>query len=364
MSSYSGAQFAYNPAYQQPAYHNQHLAYQPAAPGAIPTSPNPYGPYYNYQPTSVPRYVPNQTPLPSTVFPVDLQQQQQQPIPRSPYRHIYDRKVHFDLPNTVQNPKSPIPGISTPNLSVPSPYGYAVGPVPSPAVSSASTYLVPGNYPPYYYNYRNPQDYIRDIHQTYRTFQDDQVHRDYILSLVKGPPVRYQDPNAKKKPEAPRPFFTDHHFNPTAFSGPFSSATRDMYYLQLVDFKGKDKNAPIREHLLLRPIRDGQLKDNRGILLTFVEQNSNNKSRGSQWALESLPDFDPTTSKDYIGYKNIGLVPNIERFMDLAVFVPVPLDGTPVDPTTNTIPLSSFQAWSAIVFMEARMRNFLIPQPR
>lgn len=134
-----------------------------------------------------------------------------------------------------------------------------------------------------------------------------------------------------------------------------------MYYLQLVDFKGKDKNAPIREHLLLRPIRDGQLKDNRGILLTFVEQNSNNKSRGSQWALESLPDFDPTTSKDYIGYKNIGLVPNIERFMDLAVFVPVPLDGTPVDPTTNTIPLSSFQAWSAIVLWRPGCETFDSP---
>lgn len=369
MSSYPTSQYVYP---GQP-----YSVYQQPAP--IPTSPNPSIGYYSYnnypQISPIPRYMPVQVPSP-TNLPIPEAQR----IPRSPYRHIYNRKVHFDLPNTVQNPKSPIPGFSNlnpvPQYNYPSPYPPSA-PTPS-VVHTASPNVFPVSQVqpvgpgPYYYpqtagKYYNTNEYIRDIHGTYRNYFDDQAQRDYFLSLVKAPLTKHLDPKKKlhRKSEPPKPYFPDRHFDTTAFSNPFSEADKVMYFLQLVDFKAGNKpNSPICEHLLFRPIKDGKLTGSRGILVQFVEQNKNNQSSGSQWSLESQPDYDPTSSDMYVGFKNIGFVPNIERFLDLAVFIPIPLDGTPKDPETNTIPLPSFQAWSAIVFMEARMRNYLIPQNR
>lgn len=339
----------------------------------------------------MPGYIPPNHSVLESHSPPKATVQEIQLVPRSPYLDVYDHKVHFNLPNTLQTLKSPIPGLAT--LTPDSRYIYR-DPFASAKRHSIITHTAPAAFATSptkvkshrhhspeksYYNsgigtgYFDPNSYVRNIHALYNTYQDERFYKDHILALVKGPVKKDQKEKkekkdkkstkkARSKSEPSKPFHIDRHFDATAFMNLFKESDRVFYYLQLVAFKvGEEPNSHTCEHMLFRPIKEGKLTGSQGILVQFVEQNKNKQSTVSRWSLESQPDFDPTSSKKYVGYKNIGFVPSIERFLDLAVFLPVPLDGTSRDPVTGTLPLSSFQAWSAIVFMEANMRNFLIP---
>lgn len=374
----------------------QGFAQQPQYPVASPAPPPQVYPQQQPYPQSY-APPPQQYPQPHPVA-YPQQQQQQQPLPdpiarsKSPYRHVVDRKVRFDLPNardfssaipqTPQISATPIPGAPQQYYYPPTAAAQHAPPSPNFApVSPQPNYAAPvptGTVPPTAYSswilefptsvdyFNNPQEYYRKLLQVQKIqqLQEQLAVNKHIYDLVQQPAVSTKE-NVKKH-QPPQPFFRDYHFNSDAFKGYSSDIRRSqMYYVQTVTFQaapahtGSSARAkpPVREFILLRPMKNNQTPSSTGILLQFVAQGTGPNSR---LALETQPDFDPKASRDYCGYRNIGVIKNVEYFLDIACFLPVPLENGGIDPSTGTIPVASFRAWSSILFMEAVRRNVLL----
>lgn len=272
---------------------------------------------------------------------------------KSPYSNINTAKVRFQLYNSTKNPKSPTPanpGVTyLPEQGYPGypAFTYNNNPGWNPQNPSSNVPLI------------NPQQAQLQQQFEQQRFQFEQQQKQQLFQQLLeffNSPIPEANLKKKKK-EVRKPFFSDFHFNDKAFNSNFMPDK--MYYFQIISFQ-EDKTGPLREELLFRQFfAKTNSYSSTGILVKFVQQNLNHK----KWCLETQPGYDPTLDPTYVGYKNVGFVKNLDFFLDIACYLPVPLDSADEDPRTHSIPLTSFRAWSSMLIMEARNRSVLILNP-